>query len=635
MQAVFKIGSACMFGALGASAQAQTITNVGVLPGYVESFTTGINSDGSAVCGYSNDATGISRATRWTSAGGLQNLGVVVASHQTSFANAISENGAIVVGESYTVGIGQPLRAFRWTQATGMVGLPLGNFHDQAMGISADGSTILGQSNYYAVKWTNNGATLTYLGQIGPTGASYSVASNTTGSFIAGYGALNFYRQMGTWTPPAPVQVIGAVFPNDDTWVTNMSRDGSTVVGFSGDYNFSRRAMKWTQATGLVDLGLATPIPGDQTSLAAVTSEGIASLGWATYSGVKSAVHWTEIGGFWDLNAYLASWGVNLSGWTLTECTGVSADATALCGNGLYFGQKRGWVVRGLQPVCGALMYQQPADTVACAGSNTALFTIAYAPTINGIIKFQWYRVLTGGPFPAFIALSNGASGNGSTYSGVKTPNFNITGVQPGDAGQYACIFNAGCGQSVSKIVTLSVLGGPPQIYFGPSDQSVCSTANTGFGCSATLANTPHTYQWQCENPANSNTWVAISPGSSLASFGVPGATIVTPDNAVMGVLASNSLNALSNRKVRCAISNACGTTYTNIAMLKVCLGDANCDGIVDDSDFVDFALAYDLFDCADPNMPPGCPADLNGDGFVDDSDFVLFANAYDALLCP
>ncbi|MBS0190698.1 MAG: hypothetical protein U0573_02250 [Phycisphaerales bacterium] len=65
------------------------------------------------------------------------------------------------------------------------------------------------------------------------------------------------------------------------------------------------------------------------------------------------------------------------------------------------------------------------------------------------------------------------------------------------------------------------------------------------------------------------------------------------------------------------------------------CLGDLNADGLVDDSDFVIFAGAYDILLCpTDPSITC-CPADLNGDGFVDDSDFVLFANAYDQLICP
>ncbi len=65
------------------------------------------------------------------------------------------------------------------------------------------------------------------------------------------------------------------------------------------------------------------------------------------------------------------------------------------------------------------------------------------------------------------------------------------------------------------------------------------------------------------------------------------------------------------------------------------CPGDLNSDGQVDDSDFVLFASAYNLLDCADPAMPAGCPSDLNADTTVDDSDFVVFAAAYNELVCP
>jgi hypothetical protein len=65
------------------------------------------------------------------------------------------------------------------------------------------------------------------------------------------------------------------------------------------------------------------------------------------------------------------------------------------------------------------------------------------------------------------------------------------------------------------------------------------------------------------------------------------------------------------------------------------CTGDLNRDNFVDDPDFVLFANAYDIFDCADPAMPVGCPADLNHDQFVDDTDFVVFATAYDGFVCP
>lgn len=65
------------------------------------------------------------------------------------------------------------------------------------------------------------------------------------------------------------------------------------------------------------------------------------------------------------------------------------------------------------------------------------------------------------------------------------------------------------------------------------------------------------------------------------------------------------------------------------------CEGDLNLDGLVEDTDFVVFAQAYGVLDCADPLMSAGCPSDLNGDGIVDDADFVEFAAAYNGLVCP
>lgn len=68
---------------------------------------------------------------------------------------------------------------------------------------------------------------------------------------------------------------------------------------------------------------------------------------------------------------------------------------------------------------------------------------------------------------------------------------------------------------------------------------------------------------------------------------------------------------------------------------ITACRGDLSFDGLVDDIDFVMFAGAYNLLDCADDLMPPHCQSDLNRDGIVDDDDFSLFATRYNELICP
>lgn len=57
------------------------------------------------------------------------------------------------------------------------------------------------------------------------------------------------------------------------------------------------------------------------------------------------------------------------------------------------------------------------------------------------------------------------------------------------------------------------------------------------------------------------------------------------------------------------------------------CPADLNLDGMVDDTDFVAFATAYDAFLSFD--------GDIDYDAKTDDADFVLFAAAYDELVCP
>ena len=76
------------------------------------------------------------------------------------------------------------------------------------------------------------------------------------------------------------------------------------------------------------------------------------------------------------------------------------------------------------------------------------------------------------------------------------------------------------------------------------------------------------------------------------------------------------------------------GLAYNLPAFAKdPCPSDLNADDQVDDTDFVQFASAYNDLIC--PDLPAFCDADLNDDAVVDDSDFVIFASAYNDLICP
>jgi uncharacterized membrane protein len=81
------------------------------------SWATDTNSDGTVVTGSEEG-----KAFIWTQAGGSKPL-TVSATIASSVGNAINADGTVIVGQVVSVVGGAPQEAFRWTQATGMVGL--------------------------------------------------------------------------------------------------------------------------------------------------------------------------------------------------------------------------------------------------------------------------------------------------------------------------------------------------------------------------------------------------------------------------------------------------------------------------------------------------------------------------------
>lgn len=81
------------------------------------------------------------KAVRWNSIGEYEFLRPD-GGNATPF--GISANGSVVVGD---FNASNGIEAFRWTSATGMVGLgdlPTGTFHSEARGVSGDGNVVVG-----------------------------------------------------------------------------------------------------------------------------------------------------------------------------------------------------------------------------------------------------------------------------------------------------------------------------------------------------------------------------------------------------------------------------------------------------------------------------------------------------------
>jgi probable HAF family extracellular repeat protein len=217
-----------------------------------------------------------------------------------SRAFAVSQDGQVIVGD---VESSAGLQAFRWTSATGMVGigdLPGGTFQSFARGISGDGSTIVGVG----------------------TDASLSQATR--------------------WTPSG-IQGLGTIFGTGSSSANAASYDGSVVVGV--DESSGTRAFRWTAASGMVDIG--RPAGANYAAAEDVSDDGSIVTGFSGISGSNVEHAFVSINGatprtLEDLiqNGYH----LPITGWTLTDAL-VNSDGTVYAGIGINpNGNTEGWI---------------------------------------------------------------------------------------------------------------------------------------------------------------------------------------------------------------------------------------------------------------------------------------------------
>lgn len=246
------------------------------------------SANGSVVVGFSSSGPALTdrEAFRWTVSGGMTGLGFLQPDRRDSRARGVSNDGQVITGEAIT---SQGRRAFRWTESTGMVSLGTlpGSTDSLGSDVSGDGSVIVGSSGSEAFRWTSNG------GMVGL-------------GFIPG----------------------GAVSAAIAT-----SLDGNTVVGEAYDSSNRQTAFRWSLGLGMQSLGLPT---GATSSLANdVSANGGVVAGRLVSSGTQHAFVWDSVNGHRRVRDVLTDLGVDMTGWRLSEATGVSADGSAIVGWGL------------------------------------------------------------------------------------------------------------------------------------------------------------------------------------------------------------------------------------------------------------------------------------------------------------
>ncbi|MBI5393730.1 MAG: PEP-CTERM sorting domain-containing protein [Verrucomicrobia bacterium] len=351
------LGGVLLLGCSLASSFAESsFTGLGFLPGGTNSVANAVSSDGSVVVGNSESVWG-AKAFHWTKVGGMVALGALQSGTNSSHATGVSSNGSVVVGYSLT---SSGLEAFRWTAASGMValgGLPGGQKESSAFAISSDGKVVVGVSgslasgSVQAFRWTAAGG-MVGLGTLPGGSNSHSSAVSSNGSVVVGTSESALGYQAFRWTAAGGMISLGYLAD----WGTNgtargVSSDGSVVVGCAVSAS-GNQAFRWTAVDGMVGLG---HLPSGNYNLArAISSDGSALVGYeyGAANSPEKAFIWDNVNGMRNLHSVLTSdYKLDLTGWTLSMASGMSADGTTIVGNGTHNGRIEAWVAHLDRPV--------------------------------------------------------------------------------------------------------------------------------------------------------------------------------------------------------------------------------------------------------------------------------------------
>jgi uncharacterized membrane protein len=307
------------------SASAIGIAPLSILPGSTASYVTAMNGPGTVVVGMCM-VGGTRQSFRWTAGEGMTNIGAHP-DWQDTTAYSVSDDGSVIVGACSANGSS---RAFRWTISGGVGLLPTGN---AAYGVSGNGELSVGQGQS-AMKWsgTNPGET---FGAAFYSARGISRSGNVT---IGTYVFDSFLGDAGAWWPTngVAVQAFGPLpsLPNA------VSGDGAVIVGGGGTNPF-----RWTASDGAISLGILDS--AGWTSPSAVSDDGSIVVG----SSGSVACIWQVGRAPEPLDSFLASNGVNLTGWTaLSSADGVSSDGATIAGIGVYNGTRQPFIATVPEP---------------------------------------------------------------------------------------------------------------------------------------------------------------------------------------------------------------------------------------------------------------------------------------------
>jgi uncharacterized membrane protein len=306
----------------------------------------GISGDGRVVVGITKVGETHFEAARWTREGGAVRLGafaVPEVHNPFAVATAANADGSVIAGygqTSNTTGEG-----FRWTASTGLVGIGAlaGSNGAVVRGISADGSTIVGDSASRPFRWAASTGMVS-LGEMSPQAYDQANAVSGDGSIVVGRGMVVPTHHAFRWTAATGLVRMDPADQVPPSEATAITPDGNTIVGWNYGLAGSH-AFRWTEAGGFVSLDPAeTPIRTTiPKALSADASTIVGIRQFADGQDMEPFV-WDEVHGFRRMADILIAQGVDLSGWELREVKGISADGSTVVGYGIHNGSTESFV---------------------------------------------------------------------------------------------------------------------------------------------------------------------------------------------------------------------------------------------------------------------------------------------------
>ena len=441
--------AAALFGSAASAAAAETyFTGIANTAGGLSTEAYGVSADGGNVVGDVATPSGYSPFIY--AAGSLQ---VVDLSGDDGEFYAVSGDGSTAVGEDDTLG------KVLIYDASGVLLLDTGSGTAAAYAVSFDGTVVVGIYNSGSSAFRYSSGVLTDLGGV----HAYASGVSDNGSVVVGTSTFAGLHH-ATIFSNGQVQDLGTL-GGPQSSATAVSGDGTIVVGQSRIDATYTHAFRWAAGT-MSDLGVLPAT--DESEAKAISRDGSTVVGSAkdTASSMSSAFRWRADKGMQSIAGLLTASGVDITGWTLKEATGVSADGTVIVGIGQNPSTNReAWIVRCTNE-CGMLTVADTATSFSGLGALGATGSTYIA-----------------GQFEADGDMAQAGKNSGSPTTGFASGAFDSDPTTSASVGATYALGNdlvVGATVGVAGIQTLTPFNGSA-VFGGPSATVfVASKPDTG-----------------------------------------------------------------------------------------------------------------------------------------------------------